>query len=187
VETNKITAIIVAAAYRIHCDVGPGLFESVYEVILGDALASQGLRVARQVMIPVRIGEKHYDEGFRADLVVEERVIVEIKSVEQMAPVHKKQRMTYLRLSGILVGLLINFGGERFKGNIERVVMGAAPDLKLPESDHLATKPFLFPPSVPLPSSVRNQLFLFTTSSDDTDAWNLYPLPNGNCACGVAL
>ena len=136
-ELNKITAAIVDAAYRVHCDVGPGLFESIYEVVLADALTGAGLRVERQVAIPVHIGDKHFDEGFRADLAVEEQVIVEIKSVEQLAPVHKKQLTTYLKLSGISVGLLINFGGERLKGNIERLVVGDAPDLNAPGGDLL--------------------------------------------------
>jgi GxxExxY protein len=134
-QTNDVTALIVKAAYRIHHEVGPGLFESVYEIVLADALAAAGLRVARQVPIPVRISDKIFDEGFRADLFVEERVIVEIKSVEHLAPIHKKQLLTYLRLSGISVGLLINFGGERLKGNIERLVVGDAPNLKKPESN----------------------------------------------------
>src|SRR5271168_4737850 len=108
-EINRITAIIVDAAYQIHRDVGPGLFESVYELVLADALAS---------------------EGFRADLVVEDLVIVEIKSVEQLARVHKKQVLTYLKLSGLPVGLLINFGGELFKDNIKRLVINGAQDLK---------------------------------------------------------
>ena len=130
VETNDITAMIVDAAYRIHQNVGPGLFEAVYEVVPADALAKKGLRVARQVIIPIRIEERHFDEGFRADSVVEDQVIVEIKSIERLAAVHKKQVLTYLKLSGIHVGLLINFGGELLKGNIERLVAGAAPDLK---------------------------------------------------------
>ena len=129
-EINEITAIVVEAAYQIHRDVGPGLFESVYELVLADALASKGLRVARQVAIPIRIGEKVYDEGFRADLVVEDIVIVEIKSVEQLARVHKKQVLTYLKLSGLPVGLLINFGGELLKDNLKRLVISGAPDLK---------------------------------------------------------
>jgi len=129
-EINEIIAIIVDAAYQIHRDVGPGLFESVYELVLADALASKGLRVARQVAIPIRIGDKVYDEGFRADLVVEGLVIVEIKSVEQLARVHKKQVLTYLKLSGLPVGLLINFGGELLKDNLKRLVISGTPDLK---------------------------------------------------------
>jgi iron complex transport system substrate-binding protein len=130
VELNDITAIIVDSAYQIHRDVGPGLFESVYELVLADALEGKGFQVARQVSVPIRIGEKIYDEGFRADLIVNGRVIVEIKSIERLAPVHKKQVLTYLKLSGLQVGLLINFGGELLKGNIERLVVHAKDDLK---------------------------------------------------------
>jgi GxxExxY protein len=105
-------------------------------VVLADALTAKGFKVSRQVIVPIRVGEKYFDEGFRADIIVEGKVIVEIKSVEQLARVHKKQVLTYLRLSGIPVGLLINFGGELLKGNIERLVIPGAPDLKAgsPES-----------------------------------------------------
>ena len=129
-EINDVTATIVDSAYRIHTDIGPGLFESVYELVLADMLASRGLPVQRQVPIPIRIGDKVFDEGFRADLIIDSRVIVEIKSVEQLARVHKKQVLTYLKLSGLPVGLLINFGGDLLKGNIERLVIPGAPDLK---------------------------------------------------------
>lgn len=129
-ELNDITAIIVDSAYQVHRDIGPGLFESVYELVLADALENKGLQVARQVPVPIRIGEKIYDEGFRADLIVNGRVIVEIKSIEKLAPVHKKQVLTYLKLSGLPVGLLINFGGELLKGNIERLVVHGADNLK---------------------------------------------------------
>lgn len=127
---NDVTAAIVDAAYHIHREVGPGLLESVYELVLSDALQGKGLKVIRQVPIPIRIEGKVFDEGFRADLLVEDCVIVEIKSVEQLARVHKKQVLTYLRLSEIHIGLLINFGGDLLKGNIERLVVNNAPDLK---------------------------------------------------------
>ena len=138
-RTNEITRVIVDSAYKIHNEVGPGVLESVYELLLLDALTAAGFRVAAQVPIPIRVGGRTFAEGFRADLLVEDCVIVEIKSVDRLAPVHKKQLLTYLRLSGISVGLLINFGGERLKGNIERVVTGDAPDLKELENDPLAS------------------------------------------------
>ena len=134
-RTNEITRVIVDSAYKIHSDVGSGLFESVYELLLADALMAAGFKVVLQVPIPIRVRGRTFEEGFRADLLIEDCVIVEIKSVERLAPVHKKQLLTYLRLSGISVGLLINFGGERIKGNIERVVNGNAPDLKEPGTD----------------------------------------------------
>ena len=126
-EINKITGAIVDAAFRIHEDVGPGVFESIYELVLADMLTSKGFSVQRQVPVPIRIGGKVYDEGFRADLIVEAQVIVEIKSIEHLARVHKKQLLTYLKLSGLPVGLLINFGGELLKGNIERLANTGAP------------------------------------------------------------
>ena len=128
--TNDISSVIVDAAYKIHTEVGPGLFESVYEAVLADILACRGLSVQRQVPIPIRFGGKVYDEGFRADLVVNQQVIIEIKSIERLAPVHKKQLLTYLKLSGLPVGLLINFGGDLLKGNIERLVISGSPNLK---------------------------------------------------------
>ncbi len=126
-ETNAITGAIVDAAYRMHEELGPGLFESTYELVLTDILTSKGFSVQRQIPVPIRFGGKVYDEGFRADLIVEGRVIVEIKSLEQLARVHKKQLLTYLKLSGLPVGLLINFGGELLKGNIERIALPGAP------------------------------------------------------------
>jgi GxxExxY protein len=129
-EINDVTAAIVDSAYQIHTDIGPGLFESVYELVLADKLASRGLLIQRQVAIPIRIGDKVYDEGFRADLIVNNRVIVEIKSIEHLTRVHKKQVLTYLKLSGLPIGLLINFGGDLLKGNIERLVIPGAQNLK---------------------------------------------------------
>ena len=98
-------------------------------MVLADILQDKGLKVVRQAPIAITIGGKVFDEGFRADLVVEDCVIVEIKSVEQLARVHKKQVLTYLKLSKIQIGLLINFGGDLLKGNIERLVANNAPDL----------------------------------------------------------
>jgi len=128
-ETNDFSSVIVDSAYKIHTEIGPGLFESVYEVVLADMLKSRGLSVQRQVPIPIKFAGRVYDEGFRADLIVNHQVIVEIKSIERLAPVHKKQVLTYLKLSGLPVGLLINFGGELLKGNIERLVIPGAPSL----------------------------------------------------------
>ena len=130
-EINKITGAGVDVAYRIHEDVGPGLFESVYELVLADILTGKGFSVQRQVPIPLRIGGKVYDEGFRADIIVEGQVIVEVKSIEQLARVHKKQVLTYLKLSELRVGLLINFGSDLLKGKIERLAIPGAP--RLPE------------------------------------------------------
>jgi GxxExxY protein len=135
-ELNQISEVIVDAAYHVHRALGPGLLESVYEVSLADALRARGLAVERQRPIPIHFEGKTFDEGFRADIIVERQVIVEIKSVEQLARVHKKQVLTYLKLSGLKLGLLINFGGELLKGNIERLAVGDVPDLKQPRTEH---------------------------------------------------
>lgn len=121
-HTNEITATILDASMLIHRRLGPGLLESVYRVILAHELRKRGLRVAAEVPIPATWDNIHLDVGFRADLVVENEVIVELKSVESVAPVHKKQLLTYLRIADKHVGLLINFGCELLKNGIHRVV-----------------------------------------------------------------
>ncbi|MFZ4777859.1 MAG: GxxExxY protein [Terrimicrobiaceae bacterium] len=119
---NEIAKVIVQAALDLHKELGPGLLESVYEVLLADMLRGLGLEVERQKPIPISFRGKRFDEGFRADLIVEQLVLVELKSLEALARVHRKQVLTYLRLTNLKLGLLINFGGEMLKGNIERLV-----------------------------------------------------------------
>jgi len=119
---NEIAKIIVDTAFQIHKRLGPGLLESVYEVILSHALDGTGMQVDRQVPVPIVIDGIKFDEGFRADLIVENKVIVELKSVEKLIPVHKKQLLTYLRLTDKKLGLLINFGSELIRDGISRVV-----------------------------------------------------------------
>jgi GxxExxY protein len=121
---NQLSRIILDAAFRVHTRTGPGLLETVYEVILAHELRKQGLQVQRQVPIRIRYDELVFDEGFRADLLVEDKVIVELKSVEQLVPVHGKQVLTQLRLSERRLGLLINFGEVHLKNGIERIVNG---------------------------------------------------------------
>ena len=121
---NEISKQIVDAAYKIHTTLGPGLFESVYETVMAQELANRGLKVVRQQAIPVTWENVHLEAGFRADLIVEDKVIIEIKSVENLAPVHRKQLLTYLRLTGRKLGLLINFDTELIKDGIARVVNG---------------------------------------------------------------
>src|SRR5947208_7997461 len=106
---NAIAKEIVDAAFRIHSTLGPGLLESVYDSVLAYELGRRGLRTLRQQAIPVVYENVRIDTGFRADLIVEDKVIVEVKSVELLAPVHKKQLLTYLRLADKCLGLLINF------------------------------------------------------------------------------
>ena len=118
---NQIAKIVVDAAYRIHRRLGPGLLESVYEIILAKALNSRALKVERQAPVTIVFEGMKFDEGFKADLIVEDKVIVELKSVENIAPVHKKQLLTYLRLADKRLGLLINFGASLIKDGIFRV------------------------------------------------------------------
>lgn len=126
---NQLSKIILDAAFKVHTKTGPGLLESVYEVLLAHELRKQNLRVERQVPIPIHYDDLVFEEGFRADLLVEGKVIVELKSVEKLAPVHSKQLLTQLRLSDRRLGLLINFGEVHLKNGIERIVNGL-PELK---------------------------------------------------------
>jgi GxxExxY protein len=121
---NEIAREIVDAAFHIHKALGPGLLETVYEVVLARELEKRGLVVVRQQPVPIIFGDLKFDEGFRADLIVEGKLIVELKSVEQIAPVHKKQLLTYLRLADKRLGLLINFGSAAIKDGINRIVNG---------------------------------------------------------------
>ena len=121
---NEIAKVIVDAAYRVHVTLGPGLLESVYEAVLHHELRKRGLRVSRQQVLPVVYESVTLDEGFRTNLIIEDKVIVELKSVEEVAPVHKKQLLTYLRLADKRLGLLINFGDPLIKHGITRVVNG---------------------------------------------------------------
>lgn len=121
---NAIAKEIVDAAFRIHTTLGPGLLESVYDAVLAFELDRRGLRTVRQRPIPVVYETVRIDTGFRADLIVEDKVIVEIKSVEVLAPVHKKQLLTYLRLADKRLGLLINFHVALIKDGITRIVNG---------------------------------------------------------------
>lgn len=119
---NEISGVIVDAAYKVHTTLGPGLLESVYEATLAYELEKRGLTVERQVPIAVTYEGLRFDIGFRADLRVEHLVIVELKSIERTLPVHKKQTLTYVRLSGLHLGLLLNFGAPRIKDGITRLV-----------------------------------------------------------------
>ncbi len=121
---NSIATAIVDAAYKIHKAIGPGLLESAYEAIIKYELEKRGHIVLSQVPIPVVYESVYLDMGFRADLIVDNLVIVELKSIEKIALIHKKQLTTYLKFSGKRLGLLINFGEELIKNGISRVVNG---------------------------------------------------------------
>jgi GxxExxY protein len=119
---NEIAKQVVDAAYHVHTRLGPGLLESVYEVVLAHELKKRGMNVARQLPIPIQYDSIMFDEGFRADILVDDKVILELKSVESVAKVHKKQLLTYLRLADKRLGLLINFGEELIRDGISRIV-----------------------------------------------------------------
>jgi GxxExxY protein len=119
---NEISQITVNTAYQIHYTLGPGLLESVYEEIMFYELCKQGLDVERQKGIPIIWDDLKMEIGFRADLIVENKVIVELKSVETIASVHPKQLLTYLKVTGIKLGLLINFNEPYIKNGIIRIV-----------------------------------------------------------------
>jgi len=121
---NEIASLVMDSAFLIHRELGPGLLESVYEIVLARHLTDKGLAVERQIPVPIRFQEMIFDEGFRADLFVEKKVIVELKSVERLQPVHSKQLLTYLRLTGCRLGLLINFGENLMKDGFKRVANG---------------------------------------------------------------
>lgn len=126
-ETDELTGIIVDTAFHIHQGLGPGLLESVYEQVLAAALQRSGLKVERQRPVSFTYDEMVFEDGFRVDLLVDECVVVELKSVENLAPVHSKQVLTYLRLMRLPVGLLINFGAGTFKEGMHRIVNGYTP------------------------------------------------------------
>ena len=125
---NEISKLILDSAIAVHRELGPGLLESVYEIVLAYELRQRGLRVDRQVPIAIRYKGMIFDAAFRADLVVEEKVLVELKSVEQISEAHKKQVQTYLRLRGYKLGFLLNFGEALMKRGITRVVNGLKDD-----------------------------------------------------------
>ncbi len=126
-ELDDITGAIVDASMKIHMELGPGLLESVYEVVLARALERRGFCVERQKVICFEYDGIVFDEGFRTDLLVDGRVLVELKSVEKLAPVHSKQLLTYLRLTNLSVGLLINFGAATLKEGLHRIVNNLQP------------------------------------------------------------
>ncbi|OGP11800.1 MAG: GxxExxY protein [Deltaproteobacteria bacterium RIFCSPLOWO2_12_FULL_43_16] len=123
-KENEIGKVVVDCAVRLHMELGPGLLETVYEVLLAHMLQEAGLRVERQVSIPIEFRGIRFDEGFRADIVVEEKVILELKSVESVSKAHKKQVLTYLKLTGKKLGYLLNFGEELMKDGISRILNG---------------------------------------------------------------
>lgn len=125
---DDISAAVVDEAIAIHRELGPGLFETVYETILAGRLESRGLKAERQVAVPLLFDGKAFDAAFRVDILVEDRLVLEIKSVEQLSKAHAKQLLTYLRIMKQPVGLLLNFSGETMKEGIRRMVNDYRPD-----------------------------------------------------------
>ena len=121
---NSLAKIIVDSAFQVHKRLGPGLLETVYESALTHELSKRGLTVDRQRPISIEYDGVCFDEGFRADLLVDDKIIIELKSVEKIIPVHRKQLLTYLRLADMRLGLLINFGEYLIKNGISRIVNG---------------------------------------------------------------
>ncbi|WP_230481719.1 GxxExxY protein [Sphingomonas sp. Leaf21] len=121
-DIDLVSGDVVDVALRLHRELGPGLLESVYELVLAARLAAMGYTVARQRSIDIEFEGVRIEGAFKIDLLVDERLVVEVKSVERLAPVHAKQLLTYLRLTGQPVGLLINFGGETLREGIRRLV-----------------------------------------------------------------
>jgi iron complex transport system substrate-binding protein len=123
-DLKGLTGAIVDAAFKLHIGLGPGLLESVYQSILARDLARRGLQVETERIVAFEYDGMRFDSGFRVDMLIEDSIVVELKSVEQLSPVHPKQLLTYLRLLRLPVGLLINFGATRLKDGIRRVANG---------------------------------------------------------------
>ena len=126
-DIEELARVAIDCGFHLHKDLGPGLLESVYEAIMADMLARRGFDVQRQVAIPIRYGNIELAEGFRADILLDGRLLIELKSVERLSPLHGKQVLTYLRLLDLPLGLLINFGGETFKEGAKRIVNNHRP------------------------------------------------------------
>ena len=130
---NEIAKQILDAAFIVHTKLGPGVFESVYEVVLAHELSKKGLIVERQKAMSILYDGLPFDEAFRSDLVVNGKVVVELKSIDALVSVHTKQLLTQLRLSGLKLGLLINFGEAHLKNGIKRVINGQLADAETPD------------------------------------------------------
>jgi GxxExxY protein len=127
-ERDEVTGVVVDTAYRLHTRIGPGLMENVYEALLAGMLAERGLQVERQKPVSFSIDGIHFKDGFRVDLLVEQHVVVELKAIDKLAPIHARQLLGYLRLMDLQVGLLINFGEISLKNGLRRIVNRYRPD-----------------------------------------------------------
>lgn len=120
-RVDELTGIVINSGLALHQQVGPGLLESVYEQVLADRLMSIGLRVERQQPVSIVIDGKTYAEAFRYDLLIDGLLLIELKSIEKLGPIHLKQTLTYIRLMNLPIGLFLNFGSETFKQGIRRI------------------------------------------------------------------
>lgn len=120
-DVEELARAALDCGYKLHREIGPGLLETVYEILLAEFLSERGLRVERQKVVPITFRGRALDEVFRVDLLVEDRLVIELKSTERHAPVHAKQVLTYLRLMGLPLGLLMNFGAPSFKEGVKRL------------------------------------------------------------------
>ena len=125
-DIEELARIAIDCGFHIHKELGPGLLESVYEMLLAERLSRSGYMVERQKLLPVEFDGLKLLEGYRVDLLVDGKLIIEVKSVERIAPVHSKQLLTYIRLARQPVGLLMNFGGATFREGLQRIVNGPA-------------------------------------------------------------
>jgi GxxExxY protein len=123
-DENEIGSVVVNESIYVHRELGPGLLESVYEAILARQLTKQGLVVQRQVPVRIDFEGQRFEEGFRADMILNGKVMLELKSVETILNVHKKQMLTYLKLSGLKLGYVLNFGDALMKDGITRIING---------------------------------------------------------------
>lgn len=125
-DIEDVVAVAIDCGFHLHKELGPGVLESVYEALLAERLKKRGLSVERQKALPIVFDGLALAEGFRVDLLVDGQLIIEVKSVERLSPLHSKQLLTYIRLAKQPVGLLMNFGGETFREGLRRIVNGAA-------------------------------------------------------------
>lgn len=121
-DVEEVASIAVDCGLKVHQGLGPGLLESAYEAVLANVITKRGLSVERQKIIPIQFDDLIIDDGFRADLLVEGKLLIELKSIERLVPVHGKQVLTYLRFLNLPVGLLMNFGAPTFREGLRRIV-----------------------------------------------------------------
>ena len=131
-DIEELARIAIDCGFHIHKELGPGLLESVYEMMLAERLSRSGYTVERQKLLPVEYDGLTFPEGYRVDVLVDGKLIIEVKSVERLAPVHSKQLLTYIRLARQPVGLLMNFGGATFREGLQRIVNGPADIIAFP-------------------------------------------------------